>query len=453
MGELASAVRAVAVAVAQLQAASVEDVSHRELVGALTELQSAVWSVPAVEHRVVARLVAETDPRALGAKNWPEVLRTALRISSRDAKQRLDEAARLGPRRAVTGEPLEPMLARVAAAQERGSIGPEHVKILMEFFAGLPVGVDVVTRDQAERDLVGVAEGHGPAAVAKAASRLAYLLDQDGELPSDAERARKRGLTLGPQQPDGMSRLTGWLDPQARATWEAVTAKDAAPGMCNPDDENPCIDGDPGDDRRRRDIRSQAQRNHDAFVALGRDRLASGRLGQHNGLPATIIVSTTLQDLEAAAGHGVTGGGSLLPMQDVIRLAAHAHHYLYIYDKHTSEPLHLGRTRRLASTAQRLVLHAVDRGCTFPGCDVPGYGCQVHHATADWADGGNTDINDLALACGPHNRLVEKGGWSTRKRKDGRTEWIPPLVLDTGQTRVNNFHHPERYLVPGDDDP
>ena len=40
----------------------------------------------------------------------------------------------------------------------------------------------------------------------------------------------------------------------------------------------------------------------------------------------------------------------------------------------------------------------------------------------------------------------------TRKRKDGRTEWIPPPNLDTGQTRVNNYHHPHRYLTPDEND-
>lgn len=67
---------------------------------------------------------------------------------------------------------------------------------------------------------------------------------------------------------------------------------------------------------------------------------------------------------------------------------------------------------------------------------------------------GRTDINDLTFACGPDNRLIETTGWTTRKRQDGRTEWIPPPDLDTGQTRVNNYHHPERYLLSDhEDDP
>ena len=38
------------------------------------------------------------------------------------------------------------------------------------------------------------------------------------------------------------------------------------------------------------------------------------------------MVTTTLQELEAGAGKALTGGGTLLPMSDVIRLASHAHH-------------------------------------------------------------------------------------------------------------------------------
>src|SRR5258707_26962 len=95
-----------------------------------------------------------------------------------------------------------------------------------------------------------------------------------------------------------MSRIHGLIDPECRATVEAVLAKWAAPGMCNPDDEAPCVDGEPSKEAAQGDARSQGQRNHDALKAMGRSVLASGELGKHNGLPATIIVSTTLQDLQ-----------------------------------------------------------------------------------------------------------------------------------------------------------
>ncbi len=119
-----------------------------------------------------------------------------------------------------------------------------------------------------------------------------------------------------------MSTITGMLDPQARATLDAVFAKSPHPGMCNPDDESPCVDGPPSEQAIHGDLRSQPQRNHDALKAMGRSVLASGELGQHNGLPATIIVSTTLKELESGAGQAVTAGGTLLPMTDVIRMAS-----------------------------------------------------------------------------------------------------------------------------------
>ena len=238
------------------------------------------------------------------------------------------------------------------------NLGAEHVKIIRDFFHHLPTWVDYQTRELAEKDLVHHGAGLKPEELRKVAEQLMAMLHPDGDY-TDAERARRRYLTIGSQQADGTSEVRGRVDPEARATLDAVLAKTAAPGVCNPD-EGP-------------DTRTQGQRNHDALKAMGRSVLASGELGQHNGLPATIIVTTTLQDLESAAGLAVTGGGTLLPMSDVIRLAANAHHYLCIYDKHTSEPLYLGRTKRLASAAQRIVLYGLERGCTRPGCTAPAY--------------------------------------------------------------------------------
>ena len=101
-----------------------------------------------------------------------------------------------------------------------------------------------------------------------------------------------------------------------------------------------------------------------------------------------------------------------------------ADHYLAIFDEHTAEALYLGRTKRIAPAAHRIMLLSLYRGCTFPGCTVPGYGCQVHH--------------------------VEEG-WTVHIR-NGRAEWIPPPHLDTGQTRTNFYHHPEPLLAEPEDD-
>ncbi|WP_237570377.1 HNH endonuclease signature motif containing protein [Mycolicibacterium lacusdiani] len=449
---LVDAAAALRAAVADLIAADTDTATVAEVVAAMDDVESVRRLLPVAEHRILNRLAADTNPLDYGATTVSKLLAFRLRISTGEASRRLAEAKDLGPRRTLIGQPLDPVLAQTAAAQIDGAINAEHVKIIRGFFATLPDHIDPHTRQAAEADLVRVAREHGPEGLRKAVTLLLALLHPDGTF-SDEERHRRRGIVIGKQQADGMSPVTGYLTPEARGTFEALLAKMAAPGMCNPDDVAPVVDGDPEPERAERDTRTPAQRTHDALLAMGRMVLCSGKLGQLNGLPVTVIVSNTLQDLESAAGRpAVTAGGSLLPMPDLIRMASHAHHYLAVFDGHTGQALHLGRTRRCANPAQRIVLHARDRGCTRPGCTVDGYRSQVHHAVADWKDDGQTDVDDLSFACGPDNRMIETTAWRTRKRTDGTTEWIPPPQLDTGQARVNDLHHPERLLRQADED-
>ncbi|MGA7050496.1 MAG: HNH endonuclease signature motif containing protein, partial [Mycobacterium sp.] len=395
-------------------------------------------------HELINQLAEQAPPEELGG-TLSHALSVRLRITRGEAARRVAEAADLGPRRALTGEALPPLLTATAAAQREGKIGSAHVAVIRRFFNQLPSAVDLDTRDHAETHLASLATQFRPDHLAKLAHQLADCLNPDGNY-TDEDRTRRRGLSLGNQDPDGMSKLSGWLTPEARATIEAVLAKLAAPGKCNPGDDTPAVDGPPPKEAAQRDTRSSAQRNHDGLNAALRAILASGELGQHNGLPATIIVTTTLKDLESATGRGLTGGGTRLPMSDVIRMARHAHHYLVIFDG--ANAIALYHTKRLASPGQRIVLYAQDRGCTHPGCDVPGYWCEVHHLTP-YAKCHATDVNNLALGCGGHHPLAEQG-WTTRKRKDGTVEWIPPPHLDYGQPRINTFHHPEKLLAEED---
>ncbi len=417
-----------------------------ERLRALERLERVTRRLRAPQHTLINQLDAQASEAELGGK-LPSALADRLRITKAEAGRRIAEATDLGERRALTGEPLAPQLSATAAAQRDGLIGDGHVKVIRSFFAHLPAEVDLSTRQAADFDLADKARSYRPDELAKYAQRIMDWLHPDGDF-IDQERARKRGITLGEQEYDGMSRLSGYLTPEARATFEPVLAKLAAPGACNPDDPTPVIDATPDEDAVRRDTRTQAQRNHDGLLAGLRGLLASGDLGQHNGLAVSIVVTATLTDLEAAAGKGLTAGGALVPMSDVIRWAGHAHHYLAIFDKGRS--LALYHTKRLASPAQRIMLYARDRGCTKPGCDAPAYHSQVHHVRG-WTATRRTDINDLALACGVDNRLAEKG-WTTRTNAHGHTEWIPPAHLDRGQPRINTFHHPERFRTRDDED-
>jgi Domain of unknown function (DUF222) len=448
-----AAIAAMRVAHDELAALPIDALTKAELVGALDELETLTCQMPTQSHRMLARLQAEATAKEMGAKSWRQVLAIRWRISTSEAGRRLDEAALFGPRRTLTGEPLDPVLPCTALAQARGMINGEHVEVVRKAMDRIPPAIDTLTRAQIEIDLVRTAIGVGPKELKDNAERTLFLLDQDGPEPDDIERARRRGVSMGPQGSDKMRPFRGNLSPEASAIYEAIYAKWAAPGMCNPADENPCVSGTPTQAQIDGDQRSLAQRQHDALVAVGRSVLESGELGQHNGLPTSIIIRTTLQDLESRAGVGVSGGGTVIPISDVIRMAAHANHYLAVFDKATGSALDLFRARRVASPAQRIMLIARDGGCSKPGCTVPAYGSQVHHATRDWADDGQTNVDELGLACGPDNRMVGPQGWTTRINADNDVEWIPPADLDTGQTRVNEYHRPERLHRSSEDEP
>ena len=263
--------------------------------------------------------------------------------------------------------------------------------------------------------------------VAAIGVEIADCLNPDGSF-TDEDRARRRGLRLGRQGPDGMSKLSGWLDPEARAYLEAVTAA-LRPGRHLPDGAG------------EHDNRSPEQRCHDG-VKLGlKAAVASGAFGQHRGLPVTLIVTTTLSELQQAAGWARTGGTGRLPMRDVIRMAGEAIHYLAVFDDHSERPLYLGRAKRLATADHRIICYARDRGCTKPDCFAPGYHCEVHHAR-EWSAGGPTDADNLYFGCGDDHTMATDGTYSTTVTEDGRLAWSN----GTGPPRVNDVHHPERLL-------
>ena len=121
-----------------------------------------------------------------------------------------------------------------------------------------------------------------------------------------------------------------------------------------------------------------------------------------------------------------------MPIADVIKMAGHANHYLAVFDAATGSALDLFRAKRIASPAQRIMLIARDGGCTKPCCTVGAYGCQVHHASTDWSKGGNTNLNELGLACGSDNRGVdEDDGWSTQMNDRCEVECWGLLGLTT----------------------
>ena len=405
----------------------------------LDRLEAARRRQIAISHDHIARLepVEGCPPVAV-------LLSDVLRISRAEARRRVRDAEQLAPRNTLTGEALPPLLPATAELWCAGQLDAEHLRVIQKFIRDLPGHLGPVEVANAEGTLAGHAENLRPDQLEKVADRLALALNPDGKF-SDEDRARKRGFTwCGGQGADGMSTAKLVATPELRSMIDAWLAKFAAPGMCNPDDESPCVTGEPTDEVAVRDFRSHGQRQHDALVALVRSQLGSPELGTHRGLPVTVIATATVQQLQEQTGHAITAGGTLLPISDLIRMAGHAYHYLSLFDGLDGRPLYLGRTKRIATPDQRIMLHGKDRGCTAPGCTAPGYLCEVHHVE-DWAGGGLTNIDTLTFACAQHHKLLDQG-WTTRKLATGDTQWIPPPQLPLLSAGTNDFHHPERLI-------
>ncbi len=412
--------------------------------------ERAVRRMESIGNRRILDVSNRDAHRAAGCRNLTEFLCTNLRITH--PRKRLHAIQHLESLHAMTGEPLPPRCPATAEKLADGAIGAEHVDAILDVLKKIPAAVDQHERDKAERTLADLAPTLTPKEITAAGVRILAHLDPDGTLTTDRDRARNRKLSLGCQDAQLMSKLSATLDPTTRALFEVVLAAWAAPGMNNPDDDTSPrgdttdIDADLLRDVADRDTRSQTQRNHDALTALLQAATDGGLLGaSHRGLPPHIIISMTETQLRDRTGVARTATGTDLPISDVLTIAAKAQMHLAVFDEHTGEPLFLGRAQRLASQSQRFLLFAKYGGCSRDDCPVPFAHCEMHHADKDWADGGTTDANHLAPACGPHNRSVgtRPEQWQTVKITDGpyrgrygwRRNTDPP-----GEVRTNHLH-------------
>lgn len=396
------------------------------------------------------------DPVLPAGTKTIDVLWTRLRCNRRDLNRRFRLAARIRPRRSLTGPPLPAPLTQVGEAVESGTIGPAHIVAITTVLDHLPAATSPTDRDRIEHTLVVAAREHDPDFVATLGQAIIDALITADDF-TDEDRARRRSLVLGRQGPDGMSRLTGWVDPETRAYLEVVIAA-VRPGHHQPDPTDPASPASPDSPASPAsppapDTRRAEQRAHDGLKLGLRHGIESAKLGTHRGVPVTVIATTKLDDLDQAIRAlddpdipmppaAYTGGGSRLSYRDLIAMAAGSIHYLAIFDNHSDRPLYLARSQRIATLDQRLICYARDHGCTRPNCTQPGYHCEVHHAT-DWAKGGQTNADELYFACQHDHTGATAGHYTTTITNHYRLAWTD----GTTPPRVNHLHHPDELLT------
>ncbi|BBY07594.1 hypothetical protein MNVI_29120 [Mycobacterium noviomagense] len=348
-----------------------------------------------------------------------DMLWARLRITPKEITRRFRLAARIRPRRSLTGAPMPPELPELEAAIQAGTVGEDHIRAVCRAVDELPSCVSPTDAANAERTLVQHAAKLDAGIVARLGQRIADHLNPDGHF-DDHDRARRRGLRLSPQGADGMSQLSGLIDPQTRAYFEAIEAV-VRPGRHRRET-----------DPEQRDHRTPAQRCHDALKLGLEAAICSGKFGSHRGHPVTVIVTTTLAELDRAA-HAVadpsiqmpaparTGGGSRLPMRDLIRMAAKAIHYLAVFDNHTGRPPYLGRQSRIGHCRP-----AADLLCARPrlhSSQLSGTGLSLR--SSPFAGLGRSDRCRQAVL---RLRLPPRHGKPRRASHAGHQEW--PTGLD-----------------------
>ncbi|MEV3924854.1 HNH endonuclease signature motif containing protein [Actinomadura coerulea] len=285
---------------------------------------------------------------------------------------------RLGMRDARARERLalarqRPRLTRLTARWAAGDLSTGHAATIATAVNRLH-DTDCAA---AEEVLLGmVDQGFCAGKVAAFGKRIREVIterdDSDPE-PVEAKRGYERSWIQATRSLDGGRYIKGWLNAEDAAIWDGTLGPLARPA--GPDDN-----------------RDLPERTAAALTSV----LSGG----HKATKVTLIC-----DLDTLTG-GTTPArlpdGTTIPAAQARRIALNAGISPLLLGA-GGHPLYLGRTQRFATPVQRRVLEALNPTCAVQGCEVPGILCEIDHVYG-WALGASTDIDQLTLCCGWHNR-------------------------------------------------
>ncbi|MGH4010413.1 MAG: DUF222 domain-containing protein [Pseudonocardiaceae bacterium] len=375
---------------------------------------------------VMLDVVAEVEARGIAAREGfgttRRLLSAMLRCSAADARTRTEQATMVGPRRAMTGQVLEPLLPATAAALAAGQIGAGQLKVITEAMAAMPASVPEPARERVEADLAGYAHDFDPRRLRLIAHRMLANLDLDGPEPRDEPTAATpvRGKLWLRDRRDGRLGLEGWLDPEHGTMVRSLIEQLAA--------RRPNADGVP-------DTRTTEQRQADALIELCERARAADEFSTTAGEPPHLTVTIDWDALRTALGNATVDYGQLISAVDARRMACDCK-LIPVVLGGDSEPLDVGRAMRTVPLGIRRALVARDRGCSFPGCNRPPRICDAHHAR-HWVDGGETSVHNCCLLCPMHHQQVHLQGWDVTIQ-GGRVEFRPPAIIDPHRRPLTN---------------
>ena len=306
----------------------------------------------------------------------------------------------------ASGRALEHLPA-VAAAFSAGRLTAEQVAVIA------PVARDEhrAAAAAAGVDLAGVAAVLADTAATRPYKELAqvvhhYLerLDPDGTEPDPTEGRR---LTMT-AHPDG-----SWT---GRFELDAVGGQKVATVLESMLQAN----------RPAGDTRNRSQQLGDVLVQWADNTLAAGALPILRTAKPHVIVTIDLDDFtdpHPGPGAGRTGFGSTLSATSTRLLACDGGVTRIVFGP-DSQPVDLGREKRLFPPHIRRALDVRDKGCVFAGCHAPTYWCDAHHQL-HWIEGGETSVENGVLHCERHHTKVHHG-FRVERQPDGRWRTYRP---------------------------
>ena len=190
----------------------------------------------------------------------------------------------------------------------------------------------------------------------------------------------------------------------------------------DPDGSPLSLDFDPFDSRRA-----------DALVALCSQQIANDPDADR----ATVIVHADLETLISGEGMDAIESGPIVHPEVVRRLACGGRLQTVIHGS-DGQAVGIGRVSRDVPAWLMRQLRHRDNGCVFPGCGTKRF-LKAHHIEP-WMEGGRTDLDNLALVCSFHHKLVHEYRWTVALGEGGMAEWFRPNGQRFEPDRASSSH-------------
>ncbi|GGF05675.1 DUF222 domain-containing protein [Mycetocola zhadangensis] len=450
-----------------------------QLLTQLSQVAHLVRGGEAALAAMSAEVALRSDPirgtEGLAAKHTyqrpSQLIEVITGISSAAASRLIRVGQRTTQRVSDAGLPLPPLFPFVSEALHEGLIGVEAAENITRELGLAAPRAEVEHLAIAEASLVGQAVGGGlrdglPLSsdlVAIQARQWRERLDEDGVEPRAKRAFEKRDFWISRNTtPDGLVKFGGkvtvdvgtklhalfdailsprtecrfipaedptvdadinsGLDGVARPSPDSTSL--SAPGLDTPDDG--ASDGEK--DPRMADRRTAGQKRADVFAAMIDSLARGGDVPTVSGASPTVVVTVTADVLEREKGTGqIVGVNTPVAFSSIKQILCDAT-VIPVFIDPDGTVVALGNEQRRFTRTQRMGMIARDGPtCAMDDCQIPATGCEAHHVQ-EYSQGGPTHIDNGALFCWFHHRLIDTGVFTVEmvngKPKVTIAEWI-----------------------------